>query len=212
MTDVRPHRRARSGWPVSAVVIVLDAAVQAALVADDPVPAGTWMFALRAVASLAAMVLSIWIVTAAAVMQTAKGPAPSVGTNLRLAGLAWTAGSAVLAVAVAVIYPLAVPLVLLLAAVVLPAAVGGARHPIGTACSAIRRAPVRSLVATIIFLVCCAITFALALAAAFFVTGVVAAALTWLWFGLVATLILALFADLDRRPVPATARPSGPSR
>ena len=207
MTGARTRRRARSRWPVSVVVVVLNAAVQAGLVARDPVPAPAWTFALRVLASLAAMVLSTWVLIAAAVNGTAGDQARSFGTRLRPAGLAWTAGWALVALAVAVIYPLAVPLLLLLAALILPAAVGGARHPIRAVVSGIRRAPLRALVATAVFLACCALSVAVALALGFFITGMVAAAATWLWFGLIAALLLALFARLVHLPAPTGPGP-----
>ena len=190
---------AASGWRIFVPVVVGDAAAQALLVASDPVPELSWGFAGLVAGSLLAVLLAVWLTVCVASAAVDGLPRQGVArARQRPLVLAWAAGFGALAIGAAVLQPLAAPLALILGAFVLAAAAAGDRSP-AAGFRPIMRAPVRYALAVLAALVAAAVTWALALVLGLFVTGVLAAAWTWLWFGLISTLALCLWCSLYRR-------------
>ncbi|HMT49816.1 MAG TPA: hypothetical protein PKC36_06695, partial [Dietzia sp.] len=61
------------GARVTIPVVVVTALVQAVLVIGDPTPEGTWGFTLRAVASVVAVIVALWLVVWAAASAVRPG-------------------------------------------------------------------------------------------------------------------------------------------
>lgn len=181
------------GWRIFVPVILGDAAIQTLLVSADPVPAFDAGFVALTLGSLVTVVVAVWLTTAAA-WAAVTGDARRVA--LPPAVPAWVLVGVVLGVALALLQPLAVPVVLVLMGLVLPAAAAGA--PALAGFRAIRRAPVRHLVAALSTLVIGTLSWAVALLPAFFLTGVLSVVATWLWFGAASTALLCLWSAAFR--------------
>jgi hypothetical protein len=194
------------GWPVFLPVIAGEAGVQALLVLSDPVPEWSAGFLALLLVSLLALLAAVWLTVGAA-----SAAVDGSGGLLRRAVrrpiiVAWALAVGVVAVAVSLLQLWAAPLVLLVGAFVLPAA--AADDPGNLFARAYRpvvRTPVRLVLAVFGALVLAVVTWVIALNFGFFITGALGAVLTWLWFGLASTFVIALWCSLYRRATPATA-------
>ena len=194
------------GWPVFVPVILVEAGVQALLVLSDPVPEWSAGFLALLLVSLLALLGAVWLTVGAA-----SAAVDGTGGLLRRAVrrpiiVVWALAVGVVAVAVSLLQLWATPLVLLLGAFVLPAA--AADDPGNLFARAYRpivRTPVRWVLAVLAAVVLAVVTWVVALSLGFFITGALGAVLTWLWFGVAATFVLALWCSLYRRATPATA-------
>ena len=147
-----------------ASVVVVQAVIQALLVLGDPTPTWSPTFVLLAIASAAELVLAVWLV--------ARLVSPGPGAPLRRVLVL-----GVVAVAVGLLSPFAVPVVLVLGA---PWLVGASP----------RAAPLHSAVLIVVGLAAAVISWIVLIAVGFFVGGPVAAFLTWLWLGAVGAVVL----------------------
>jgi hypothetical protein len=168
------------GWRVYLPVTVVLAAIQVLLVSGDPAPAFTWSFVALFFVSLVAVFLAVWLT-----LRTATGAAGS-----RLSSLGWLAGAGLLALVTAVVEPLLLPVALALGLLVLPPAAAGDGNPIAAGWRSLRRAPWRYVLAFVVLLALAGLSWVVALLLGLFVTGVLSAGLSWLWFGGVMTLII----------------------
>ena len=195
---VGPWRAMASGWRVFIPAVVIDAAVQGMSVLGDPVPSLSWGFWLLVGASLLSVVLMVWGVSSAAAAAVTGRPRSAFSNARRQwSTLVLSLLVAVIAVGAAVLQPLLPVLVLLLAAFVLPAVSAGGTVRSGF--TAVAAAPVRYLIAVIGFVVLVVLSWVVALVLGLFVTGPVAAGVTWLWFGLALVVVLCVFSSLYRR-------------
>jgi hypothetical protein len=193
-------RALASGSRIFLPVVAVNAVLQALMVLGDPVPAASWTFGLLVVGSLLVMVVSIALMTGAAIAAVDGHPRTALSrAGQRPSVAAWVLGLAVLALAGAVVNPLIAPLVLLLGTFVLPAVAAGARHPVVAGFGAVARRPLLYLLAVAGFLILIALSWLLALVLGFFVTGFLGALATWVWFGAVAAVVLCLWCVLYRR-------------
>lgn len=183
------------GWRMWLPVVVVNAAVQAVLVAGDPVPTTSVTFAALVVVSSAAVVLTVAALTAAAQQAAAGGRWWTAPPRLRLVG--WTLGIAVLVGAVAVAVPWVTPPLLVLGAAPLAAVAAGRHARDGWA--PWRQAPIRTTLTTVALAGLAMLSWPVALVLGFFVTGTAGAAATWLWFGVVAALVSTVWATAVRR-------------
>lgn len=184
MTTVRA---VLAGWRVFLPVVLLTAVAQALLVLADPVPAVGWSFAGLALASFAVVVAAITLIAAAG------------AGRVRPVLPAWVAGLGLVAAAAAVLSPWLAPPLLLAGALVLPPVADGAPRPVRTAFRAFRLMPARAVAGLLVLLVVAVLSWAAALLSGLLVTGPLSAALTWLWFGVLAVLVLGWSTGLYRR-------------
>lgn len=164
-------------WMAAAVVVV-HAAAQTLLVLADPVPSTSWPFVLATIASAAALLMAVWFLTNLA-LRAVPWQRPVV--------LGWAALLAVVAIGLSLLSPVLVPLVLVVAGPMLPAAATGG---VSGALRVFRRAPVRSVLLLVGSVVLAVLSWAGALPAGLFVGGPVGAFVTWLWFGAVTAFLL----------------------
>ncbi len=193
------------GWPVFVPVIVVEAGVQALLVLSDPVPEWSAGFLALVLTSLVALLGAVWLTVGAA-------SAAVDGTGLldrawrRPIIVAWALAVGIVAVAASLLQLWATPFVLLLGSFVLPAAaVDDPGNLFARAYRPVVRTPVRWVLAVLAAVVLAVVTWIVALSFGFFVTGALGAVLTWLWFGVAATFVLALWCALYRRATPGGA-------
>ena len=190
-----PWRAAAAGWRVFVPTVSINALVQGALVLGDPIPALSGGFALLVAVSLSSIVFMVWLATCAAAASVAGRSRIAPLTGRGRVVLALSFAVAVVAVGGAVVHPLLPVVILLLAAFVLPAVASGGSTVSGFA--AVAAFPLYYLLAVLIFGVVSALSWVIALVLGLFVTG--AAALTWLWFGVVLVVLLCIFSSLYRR-------------
>ena len=188
------------GSLVLAAVVVVSALVQALTVLGDPVPMSSLGFAGLVLASVAAVVLALWI-TASTALDVADGNASGALSRAwrRPGVLVWCVGLTAVAVALAILFPLLPVVAIVVALLILPAVADGKRNPIRAALHTVRRSPGRSAIAVAVTIVVFFLAWVVALVLGFFVTGVVAAFLTWLWFGANAAALLVYWSRLYRR-------------
>ena len=189
----------RSGWRGFVPAVIGHAVLQGVLVLGDPVPAVSWPFALRAVTSVLAIVVLVWLVVCWA--STAVDGGSRSGWSLarhRTSLLVWAAALGLVAVAAALVNVLLAPVTLVLAAFVLPQVAAGARNPAAAALESVRAAPLHTVGAVLTLAVLVVLGAVAALLLGFFVTGVLAAVVTWLWFGASIVVVACAFATLPR--------------
>lgn len=185
---------------VLAAVVVASALIQALTVLGDPVPMSSLGFAGLVLASVAAVVLALWITASTALDVVDGNTRGAVGRALRRPRvLLWCVVLTAVAVAAGVLSPLLPAVVIMVALLILPAAVDGGRNPIVTALQTVRRSPGRSVMAVVVTILAYVLGWVVALLLGFFVAGVVAAFLTWLWFGANAAALLVYWSRLYRR-------------
>lgn len=175
-------RAAAAGWRVVLPVVVLHAAVQALLVAGDPVPTTAPGFLGLLVASVLAVAVAGWLLAwrVRAVVDGRARPTPR-------ALLGWLLG-VVLVAAAAVVHPLAGALAVVVALPVLAGAAG-----------ALRRHPARALVTAVLTVLALAVTWVVSLLLGLLVTGPLGAGATWSWTGLVGAVLLGAWSALRAR-------------
>lgn len=152
----------------------------------------------------------VWSVLASAVLLMAQLAAIAAAAA-RVAGARpswraatlWTAVVTVGGMLLAVLIPLALPLVVVAALCVLSAVSVG--HGPQTAFAVFRRVPARAITASVVSILLSASTWVVALLCGFFVAGVVGGVAMWLWFGAVATLQLVWWSRLQLRAARAAA-------
>ncbi|MEK8071157.1 EI24 domain-containing protein [Rhodococcoides navarretei] len=188
------------GSAVLALVVVVSALIQALTVVGDPVPTSSLGFAGLVAASAAALVLALWI-TASTALDVVDGNASGALSRARRRPrvLVWCVVLTGVAVALAVIFPLLPAIVILVALLILPAAADGQRHPFRAASATVRQSPGRCAVAAVVTILVYVLAWVVALVLGFFVTGVLAAFVTWLWFGANAAVLLVYWSRLYRR-------------
>ncbi|QWT22974.1 hypothetical protein KPL76_09295 [Subtercola sp. PAMC28395] len=188
MTDTTIADRSRLGrWMLVVLLIVANAAVQALLVDGDPIPGVSWWFVVLVLASFAAVTVTVWL--GCALLE----PLPGVRTDrrpARLRLLAWSTGAVVVAAIGGVIVPALALLPALLAAFVLPPVAAGEKAPVRQAASVFRRHPVRAVITVIGGVVLLVLSWLAALLLGFFITGWLAAAVTWVCFGFAGALLV----------------------
>ena len=188
----------RNGIRVLAVVapvVVVGALLQALTVAGDPVPALDRAFVLRVMASFVILVTTL-VVLSSVIGARFGGGGRRIGVGL----VVWWTAIVALAAVLGVLSPvLSVP-VAIVGAVGAPAvqAGDGVAEALRVARATLWRGLLKVLVAAALALV----GWVVALLLGFFVTGPVAAFVSWLCFGLVATGVLAHWARLYRAAAP----------
>lgn len=176
-------------WKFAAPALVVNAGVQAALVAPQAAPGPNWVFVALAVLSFASATVTLAIIASAV---AGKGwPTAAV--------LGWAAVSMLVVFAAAVLSPALAAVGALVGLVTLPAATETGRPLTGF--SVYSRRPSRAVLTSIGMLAVALVAWLVALLLGFFVTGVLAAAATWLVFGIVAIFMLHVFTRLFR-PAP----------
>ncbi len=191
-------RAVARGWRVLVPAILGNAAVQALLVIGDPVSAPDPAFAARVAASAVALVLTIAVVTVGA-LAAVDGRPPAGGAAgagwLRLPGgprcsaswrvrrRCWWSGSGGRAAG----------------RTAAPAVAAGPGNPLPPTLRAVRAHPGRTVTILLGFGLLAAVSWVFALLLGLLVTGPIAAAATWVWFGAAATVLLCAGAALLRR-------------
>jgi hypothetical protein len=176
---------------VFAPIVIVEAAVQAALVLPDPTPAWSWSFIGLVAVSAVAVLVAVWlvVVTASAVLDE-DGPFGPDRALRRPGVLGWALVVGILAVAAAGLEVWLAPLVMLIGGFVLPPAARGDRRVLVVAWRPFRHRPLRTALHLVAAVLLVAVSWVIALVCGFFVTGSLGAAVMWLWFGLAATYVL----------------------
>lgn len=181
-------------WRVWVPVVLTNTVVQALLVAPFVTPAASVPFVALVLAAIAGIVGGLALVGASlrAALAGSRAGLPSWIETLAVLLLVLAVSGSALVAAWLVIPAIAI------AAIMLPAVFGIAgRSAWGFAIFA--RAPLRSILLTVLTLALAALLWFAALMLGFFVTGWVGAALTWLAFGVVGALVLAAWFATPRR-------------
>ncbi|MDI9895499.1 hypothetical protein QM797_12270 [Rhodococcus sp. IEGM 1381] len=188
------------GSAVLAAVVVVSALIQALTVLGDPVPTSSLGFAGLVLASAAAVVLALWI-TASTALDVVNGNASGALSRAwrRPRVLVWCVVLTGVAVALAILFPLLPAIVILVALLILPSVADGQRNPFHAALATVRQFPGRCAVAAVVTILAYVLAWVVALVLGFFVTGVLAAFVTWLWFGASASVLLVYWSRLYRR-------------
>lgn len=166
-----------------AAVVVLTAAAQATLVGlapRDPLSVAGLVFAAI---SVLALVLAAWIL--ARLTGAPAAPAPRLG---------WTAAAAVAVALSALVLPAAVPLVVVVGAVLLAAGSPGA------AVRVLRRHPGRSVLWAVLTMLVVVVGWAAALLIGLLIGDAVGSAVTWLVVGALAALVAGAWGRLASSP------------
>jgi hypothetical protein len=202
---VPPHRAGAwraigRGWPVFIPIIILEAAAQALLVVANPTPAVSPGFSLLVLGSAAALLVGVWLTIGAAVAAIDDGTRSAIirDCGRRPVVLLWALAVGVVAVGAGLALLWLTPLVLLVGALVLPSAARSQRPVLSAALRPVTSAPLRVVLYLIATVLLAVLTWVVALLLGLFITGPLAAGITWLWFGLVATFVLCLSSSLDR--------------
>lgn len=211
-TPVGVWRTFAHGWRVFLPVVLGEAAVQTALLASDPQPEASASFLALLAVSSAALLVAVWLTVAAASAAVDGDPRDALRrARHRPVLLTWALAVGVLAAATSLLVLWLAPIVLLFGAFVLPAvAVDDEGGLFARAVRPLVRTPLRAVLCVLAAIGLAAITWVVALVLGFFLTGLPAAALTWLWFGLVATFVICLWCSLYRRANPVGAEVVAP--
>lgn len=163
-------------------IILVGAVIQALLVVGDPVPTTSWSFASRATASAVVLIALVWLTIGIADSR------PSA--RLLLA----TVIAVISGIAAGILNPVLALLVALISLPILTAA-GSLKRSVQT----IMLSPVRTFLGFAWAAVLLIVNAVVALVLGFFVTGPVAAGITWLVFGISAAILATYWASLHRR-------------
>jgi hypothetical protein len=203
-SDLRPSRAA--AWLVLLGAVVVGAVLQGASAVPGLGTAASGWFAVQVVGSLVVLVAEVAVLAWAA---RAIALRSSLG-RLTATLVAWSALVVVVTAAVAVVLPFAVPLVLVVALCLLVEAAAGERKAL-RGLRVFRRTPVRSVLVALVVVVVAVLSWVVALVAGFFLIGALGGAVTWLWFGVVAGLLLVRWTRLAvharEREAPAAPTP-----
>ncbi|KZF07199.1 MAG: hypothetical protein WBD41_00880 [Rhodococcus sp. (in: high G+C Gram-positive bacteria)] len=175
------------GLPVFLPIILVGALIQALLVVGDPVPTVSWWFSVKAVASALVLIVTIWLT---------MGFAAHTNSRFSLRLLLSVTVAVICGVAAGVLNPI---LALVVALVSLPVLSAAAAGPLRSVARTIRFAPLRAFFGLAWAAVLIIVNVVAALVLGFFVTGPVAAGITWLVFGISATSLATYWASLHRR-------------
>lgn len=182
------------GWRVFVPVIVATAAIQAAVVIGDPLPSPDLSFVLLTALSAAVTVLAVALAAAGAHAAVTRTRFRAPGTALVVWSAVVVLGIAVVAVLLAAVAPLAI----VAGIVMLPAAAAEQRNAF-RGFAVIARHPGRFVLTAFAALALIVVSWLAAILLGFFVTGPLAAGLTWLWFGFVGTYLLCVATALYHR-------------
>jgi len=181
-------------WLVLLAAVVVGALLQGASAIPGLGTAAAGWFAAQVVASVVVLVAEVAVLAWAAraiALRSALG-------RLTATLVAWSAIVVVVTAAVAVVLPFAVPLVLVVAICLLVEAAAGGRNAL-RGLRVFRRTPLRAVLSALVVVVAAALSWVVALVAGFFLTGALGGAVTWLWFGAVAGLLLVRWTRLAVR-------------
>lgn len=181
------------GAPVTLPVVMANALVQALLTVGDPTPETGWGFALRVTVSGLAIIVALWLVVGAAAAAVRPDEGFSAPPVRLLAGSALAVLLGVLAGVLSPILPIVI------ASAALPVLSALAATPRGAARRTLAHSPGRAALAVLGTVLVLLVNWIVALMLAFFVTGPISAALTWVVFGLSATLLAVWWATVHRR-------------
>jgi hypothetical protein len=170
-----------------------NAAAQALLILGDPATAFDPGFVLRVIGSILALMVAGWLLVSAAAAAADGRPFAFGG----VAAMVWTAGVVVIAAGSWILSPFAVPLVLVIGMLLLPAA--GAPSVLRSALGVVRRHPLRTGVAALVTIVLSAIVWVVGLITGFFVTGPLGAFLAWVVAGVAVALAVVMWTALHHR-------------
>jgi hypothetical protein len=174
-----------------APIIVVGAVIQALLVLGDPVPTTSWWFSVRVLASALVLILALWL-TMGFAAHTDGRSSPRLLLAVTVAVLC--------GIVAGILNPI---LPLLVALISLPVLSAVAAGPLRAVTRTITFAPIRTFLgfagATVLIIV----NVVAGLVLGFFVTGVVAAGITWLVFGTSAAILATYWASLHRRAHPS---------
>lgn len=186
------------GWRAHVPAVAVGAAAQAALVAGDPEPGASGVFALLVGASVVVLVTSVAVVAGGALAAVDKTP-------FRIPGALWlwSVVCVIVAFGASLLAAPLVPLAVGFALLVLPAAADGYVNPFSHAFAVFRSGALRTIAALVAALALLLVSWLAALLLGFFVTGPLASALTWLWFGVTGVVLLTWFTVRYRRRTPA---------
>ena len=184
------------GWRVFAPAVVGGAAAQAALVVGDPKPLAGVGFALLVAASALVLAASVTVIAAGALSAVDRQRWRVPGTLVL-----WSVVMVVVAFAASLLASPLVLLAILLALLVLPAAADGRSNPFPAGFAVFRHGAARTIGALVVALLLLLLSWLVALLLGFFITGPIAAGLTWLWFGVVGVILSCWFTVRCRRAV-----------
>lgn len=181
------------GWPVMLAAVLGNAAAQALLILGEPATALDPGFVLRVLGSIIALMVSGWLIVSAAGAAAQGRPFAFGGA----ASMLWTVGVVVAAAASWILSPFAVPFVLVVGLLLLPAS--GAPYVLRSVLGVVRRHPWRVLLAALLTIVLSAVVWVLGLITGFFVTGPLGTFLAWLVAGVAVALAVAVWTSIHHR-------------
>ncbi|MBQ7803963.1 hypothetical protein [Rhodococcus sp. (in: high G+C Gram-positive bacteria)] len=168
-------------------VILVGAMFQALLILGDPVATTSWWFSVRVLASALVLILMLWLTMGLA-----------THTNTRFSPRLLLAVTVTVLCGIVAGIPNPI-LPLLVALISLPVLSAVAAGPVKAVAQTIAFAPIRTFLGLAGSAALIIANMAAGLLLGFFVTGVVAAAITWLVFGISATILAVYWASLHRR-------------
>lgn len=168
-------------------IIVVGAVMQALLVVGDPVPTMSWWFSVRVLASALVLVLMVWLTIGFAAHTDARF-SPRLLLAVTVAVLC--------GIVAGILNPI---LVLLVAVTSLPVLSAAAAGTLTTVTRTITFAPIRAFLGLAWSAVLIIANVVAGLVLGFFVTGPVAAGITWFVFGTSAAILATYWASLHRR-------------
>lgn len=181
------------GWPVMLAAVLGNAAAQALLILGQPATALDPRFVLRVIGSILALMVAGWLIVSAA-------GAAAEGRPFRFGGvpsLLWTVGVIVVAAGSWILSPFAVPFVLVIGMLLLPAS--GGPNVLRSALGVVRHHPWRTLFAALLTIVLSAVVWVLGLITGFFVTGPLGTFLAWVVAGLAVAIAVAVWTAIHHR-------------
>jgi len=168
-------------------IIVVGALIQALLVLGDPVPTTSWSFAIRVLSSALVLILMLTLTMGFA-----------AHTNTRFSPRLFLAVT--IAVLCGIVAGILNPILPLLVALIsLPVLSAVAVGPVKAVARTITFAPIRTFLGLTGSTVLIIANVVAGLLHGFFVTGPAAAGMTWLVFGISATILATYWASLHRR-------------
>ncbi|WP_141931914.1 hypothetical protein [Microbacterium sp. SLBN-146] len=191
-------RRRRRSWMGLVGIVLLGAAVQG--VTALPGTGTTESAAFIAAVAVSALALFAQIAVTSAATTAIVG-LPVAWRSV----LAWTGVILVAGILVGILVPLALPLVAVAAACVLPAAARGRRGAL-RGVDVFRRAPVAATLAAVVTVLASVLTWVFAVASGLFLAGAAGGVASWLWAGAVGALLLLWWTKLQDRPEPPSGR------
>lgn len=196
-TRVGTWRTLAGGRRMFVPVVVGNAVVQTLSVVSDPVPGLSVGFVAVTAVSTLAVLVAVWLTVCAASAAVDGVPRHALlRARQHMGVLGWALGILLLTAAAVALAVWLGAVVLVLGLFVLPAAATGERPVLVAGYRPVVRSPLRSALAVLAAVVAVVLSWMVALLLGFFVTGAGAAALTWLWFGLVTTVLLCLWCSL----------------